>query len=226
MGSQKYITKREAAALLDVSLNTIARYMSKGLVRFEYRSKVAYIPEEDLLRLDRGRKDPAGVPLNQFTFQAMRVEIDSLRAQMAVVLKILNLRHMELSYTPAEYKNLYDGVNQLSSEGWPPHLEEQYSDLFLRIRIEDLEKIEPLVEDPHPWRPFLRLATSMHLRPWDKNLREIFAEGKKRLEQVAGMWCVLRGESSKNFDMLTKYHAAPFKPTMRRMKKSQGEQDG
>jgi hypothetical protein len=223
MGSQKYITKREAAALLDVSMRTVSKYLSLGLARFEYRGKVAYILEEDLLRLDNGRKNFAGNPLNRDTFEAMRVEIDSLKAQMAVVLRILNLRHMELSLTDLEYKNLYTGANQLASEGWPPHIEEQWSDVFLRLRIEDFEKLAALVDDPHPWRSFLRLATSMHASPWDKNLREIFAEGKKRLEQVAGMWCVLRGESSKNFDMLAKYHAAPFKVGMRRMKKAQAE---
>lgn len=223
MGSLKYITKREAAALLEVHSRTISRYMDRGLVRFEYREKVAYLVEEDVLRLDRGRKDPVGVPLNRDTFEAMRVEIDALRAQMAVVLKILNLQRMELNFqVPSEYKNLYDGANQLTAEGWPPHSEEQWSDVFLRLSIEDLEKIAGLVDDPHPWRPFLRLATSMHLRPWDKKLRETFAEGKKRIEQVAGMWCVLHGESSKNFDLLAKHHAAPFKPTLRRMKKAQG----
>lgn len=222
MGSQKYITRLEAAELLGISGRSISRYMDKGLIRFEYRGKVAYLLEEDVLHLDKGRKDPASTPLNRHTFERMQVEIDALKAQMAVVLRILNLRHMELTLTSAEYKNLYEGANQLASEGWPPHIEEQWSDVFLRIRVEDLEKIEPLVGDPHPWRAFLRLATSMHLRPWDKNLREIFAEGRKRLEQVAGMWCVLRGESSKNFDMLSKHHASPFKPTMRRMKKSQG----
>lgn len=221
MGSQKYITKREASKLLEVSERTVSRYLDKGLVRFEYRGKVAYLCEEDVLRLDKGRKDPIGVPLNRDTFERMRVDIEALQAQLAVVLRILNLQHMELTLTSSEYKNLYEGANQLASEGWPPHSEEQWSDMFLRIRIEDLEKIEPLVNDPHPWRTFLRLATSMHLRPWDKNLRDIFAEGKKRLEQVAAMWCVLRGESSKDFDMLTKYHAAPFKPTLRRMKRSQ-----
>jgi DNA-binding transcriptional MerR regulator len=223
MGSQKYITKKEAAELLRVTERTVTRYLDKGLLSFEYRGKVVYMLEEDVLRLDKGRKDPAGFPLNQDTFEKMQVEIDSLKSQMAVVLRILNLRHMELTLNDAEYKNLYDGANQLASEGWPPHVEEQWSDLFLRLRVEDFERIEPLVDDPHPWRSFLRLATSMHLKPWDKNLREVFAEGKKRLEQVAGMWCVLRGESSKDFDMLSKHHAAPFKPTMRRMKRSQAE---
>ena len=223
MGSQKYITRLEAAALLEVSGRTVSRYMDKGLIRFEYRGKTAFLLEEDILRLDKGRKDPAGSPLNRDTFERMQVEIDALKAQMAVVLRILNLRHMELTLTAVEYKNLYDGANQLASEGWPPHIEEQWSDVFLRLRVEDFEKIEPLVGDPHPWRSFLRLATSMQVRPWNKSLREIFAEGKKRLEQVAGMWCVLRGESSKSFDMLSKQHSAPFKPTLRRMKKAQAE---
>ena len=221
MGSLKYITKREAAALLDVTDRTITRYMNKGLVRFEYREKVAYLLEEDVLRLDKGRKDPLGFPLNRDIIEAMRVDLDALRGQMAVVLRILNLRHMELSLTDVEYKNLYDGANQLAAEGWPPHSEEQWSDLFLRLRVEDMKKLEEVTNDPHPWRAFLRLATSMHLRPWEKNLREIFAEGKKRIERVAGMWCVLRGESSKDFDMIAKHHAAPFKPTLRRMKKAQ-----
>ncbi len=221
MGSQKYITKKEAADLLKVSSRTISRYMDKGLIHFEYRSKVAYLLEEDILRLDKNRKDPAGTPLNRYTFERMQIELDALKAQMAVVLRILNLQHMELTLTSPEYKNLYDSANQLTAEGWPPHAEEQWSEMFLRIRIEDLEKIEPLVNDPHPWRAFLRLASSMYLHPWDRSLREIFAEGKKRLEQVAGMWCVLRGEGSKNLDLLLKHHAAPFKSTLRRMKKSQ-----
>lgn len=223
MGSQKYITKREAADLLEVSHRTITRYLDRGLIRFEYRGKTPYLLEEDVLRLDKGRKDPVGVPLNRDTFEQMRVELDAIRAQMAMVLRILNLGNMELNLTPIEYKNLYDGANQLASEGWSPHSEEQWSEVFLKLRVEDFEKIEPLVDDPHPWRSFLRLATSMHLRPWDKNLRNVFAEGKKRLEQVAGVWCILRGQTSKDFDMLSKEHSAPFKTTMRRMKRAQAE---
>lgn len=225
MGSSKYITKQRAAAILDVSDRTVTRYMKKGLLRFEYQKtgtgRSPYVVEEDVLRLQKGRKDLLATPLNRDILTALRMEIQTLKSQMAAVLKVLNLQHDELRFTPMEYKNAYEAADQYSVDGWPPHIEEPWADTFLRMRVEDLEKMVPVTNDAHPWKPFLRLATSMKLRPWNTKLRDVLAAGENNLRQMAGIWCVLKGDSPKTLDLLTERDAAPLNKLLRRMGKVQ-----
>ena len=144
-------------------------------------------------------------------------KVQTLESQMSAVMRILNIRHDALDLTGPEYKNLHIMAEHYSTEGWPPHAEETWADLFVRFRIEDLEQIAQVTDDQHPWRPFLKLVSTMHLNSYDTTWRNQLASGKTNIFQVAGIWCTLKGETSKTFDLLVKRDAEPSRKLVRKL---------
>ena len=220
MGS-RFVTKEQAAKVLDVSVRTISRYIRKGALQAECRGRRMLVNEEDVLSLKKGKRDPMSSSMTRDIIAKLQVEIQTLKTQMATVMKILNVRYDPLDLTIPEYTFLYQAAEQLSIDGWSPHMEEQWSEYFVRLQIEDLEKLEAVTNDPHPWRPILRLATTMHLNPYNKVLQDVLAAGRNNVHQVASVWCVLKEESPRTFDILLDRDTAPLKKLLRRLKKDQ-----
>jgi excisionase family DNA binding protein len=220
MGS-KYMTVEQAAAILSVSSRSIYRYVKRGVLRAQCEGRSVLILEEDLLNVKKGRHDALSSPVKRDVISVLQAEVQTLRMQMATVMRILNIRYTPLNFTIPEYLNLYQSAQQLSTEGWAPQHEEIWSEYFVRLTVEDFEGIELASEDKHPWRPFLRLAITMHLSPYNKHLVETFAAGRTNVQQVAGVWCVLREESPRTFDLLQERDAKPIKKLVRRLQKHQ-----
>lgn len=224
MGSSKFVTTRQAAQLLGVTMRTVYRYTTKGILSYKIedaKGKKLLIDEEDIIKWKKGRREVLANPLQRDIIAKQQAEIQTLKTQMATVMRLLNIRYDALNMTLPEYDTFYRAAEQASVEGWAPHSEEMWADYFVRIKTEDLEKISLATNDPHPWRPFLRLAATMHLNPWNKELTELLAAGRSNVQQVAGIWCVLKEESPRTFDVLQERDAAPLKKLVRRMQKAQ-----
>jgi excisionase family DNA binding protein len=207
MGS-RFVTTQQAADLLGVSVRTIYRYTRKGILQTECRRRSLYIAEDDLRQLIKGRRDVLTAPLQRDIIAKLIVEVQDIKTKMATVMRLLNLRNEPLTMTLPEYELFYRAAEQFSIEGWSPHIEETWAENFSRLRVEDFEQMEKAVGDPHPWRPFLRLVTTMYLNPWNADLREILATGKSNVQSTAGIWCVLKDESPRTFDILVERDAA------------------
>lgn len=218
---RRFITKEQAASVLGVSVRTVSRYIRKGILQAECRGRRMFVSEEDALHLKKGRHDPLTSSSTKDIIAKLNVDIQTLKAQMATITRILNVRYDPLNLTVPEYAHFYEAAEQMSVNGWSPHMEEIWADYFLRLRIDDLEKLESIVNDPHPWRHILRLATTMHLNPYRKELQETLAAGRNHIHQLAGIWCVLKEESPRTFDILLDRDAAPLKKLLRRLKKEQ-----
>lgn len=220
MGS-KFVSLEQAARMLDVDIRTVYRYMQRGVLASNREGKRVFIDEADLITFKKGKHDLLASPLQRDIISKLLAEIQTLKSQMATVMRILNVRYEPLGMTLPEYELFYKSAEQLSVEGWSPHVEEMWAEYFVRIKVEDFEKIELAVNDPHPWRPLLRLATTMHLNPWNKELTEMLAAGRTNIQQVAGVWCILKEVSPRTFDVLQERDAAPLKKLVRRMVKAQ-----
>lgn len=220
MGS-KYITVPEAAKRLGVGRRTIYRYSKRGLFRTQCVGRSLLILEEDFEQVKKGQREALTSPINKNIVTKLQVQVQTLTSQMATVLRILNIRYEPLGFTVPEYLRFYQSAQEMSTNGWSPFDEEMWADYFVRLTVEDLESIEMASEDKHPWRPVLRLVTTMHLNPYNKHLTEVLAAGHTNVKQVAGMWCVLHDESPRTFDLLQQRDAAPFKKLVRRLKKFQ-----
>lgn len=221
MGSSKYVTIQQAARYLGCSDRSIYRKTRRGQLEFRTEGRHVLILEDSLLTLKKGQHDLLTSRVTKETILKMQVELQTLKTQVATCMRILNVRYDPLNSTLPEYENMYKSAEQLSIEGWPPHVEEPWAEYFLRLRTEDFEKIEIVTHDVHPWRPFLRLANSMYAAPWSKELSDLLAAGKKNIENLAGIWCVLKEESPRAFDMLVERDGAPLKKLVRRMTKAQ-----
>jgi excisionase family DNA binding protein len=220
MGS-KYMTVEQAAAVLGVSTRSIYRYAERGVLRAQCEGRSVLILEEDLRQVKKGRHEALSSPVKKDVISVLQAQVQTLNMQMATVMRILNVRYTPLNLTIPEYLNIYKSAQQMSTEGWAPHHEEIWSEYFVRITIEDLEGIELASEDKHPWRPILRLATTMHLSPYNRHLTEMLAAGRMNVQHMAGIWCVLREESPRTFDLLQERDAAPLKKLVRRLQKYQ-----
>lgn len=226
MGSSKFMTTKQAAKLLGVSMRTIYRYTAKGLLGYECEGRTLMVSEEDVVKLKKGRHDILSSPLQRDIIVKLQAEVQALRTEMETVKRLLNLKYEKLDLTLPQYELLYRSAEQMSLEGWAPHAEEQWAEYFVRLKVEDLEKIELAVEDPHPWRPFLRLAATMHLNPYNRDLTELLAAGRTNIQQTAGIWCTLKGVTPRTFDVLQERDAAPLKKLVRRLKKDQLKDEG
>lgn len=220
MGS-KYLTVEQAAAILGVSTRSIYRYAKRGVLRAQCQGRSVLVLEEDLREVKKGRHDILSSTVKKDIVSTLQAQVQMLTMQMATVMRLLNVRYEPLKFTIPEYMNLYQTAQQMSVEGWSPHSEEMWSEYFVRITVEDFEGIEFATEDKHPWRPILRLATTMHLNPYNKQLTEMLAAGRTNVQRVAGVWCVLRDESPRTFDLLQERDAAPLKKLLRKLHKFQ-----
>lgn len=223
----RWITKEEAAKMMDCSLKSIYRYTRRGLLRSQYEvqdgKKRFLVNEDDLQVLTKGRRDLLNSPYTRDMINMLLLDVQTLKTQMATVLRILNVNYVPLSFSDGEYRAFYMAANQFSTDGWSPHVEDQWADYFVRLKVEDLDQLERITMDTHPWRPVLRLAVAMHLRPWNTRLRDLFGTGRSNVHQVAGMWCILKDRSQKEFHMLAERDAAPSRKLLRRITKEQDQ---
>jgi hypothetical protein len=218
-----YITKEKAAEILDCSIKSVYRYAKRGLIRTKYEGKKFFVSEEDLHSLTKGRRDVMNSPYTRDVINMLVLDMQTVKTQMATVLRILNINYVPLGLSEHEYLNFYQSAIQMSTEGWSPHVEDQWADYFVRLKIEDLNSMERITGDEHPWRPILKLAASMHLRPWNTRLRDLLGSGRSNVHQVAGMWSVLKERSQKEFHMLVDRDSAPSRKLIRKLAKDQDQ---
>ncbi len=217
--SNKVLTRERAATLLGCSTRTIQRYLKRGLIKPAFVGRKMGVYEDDILNLRNAREIENPTVLDRDLVMKLMVKVETLESQVATMMRILNVKFEPLNLSDPEYRNLYAMIDAYSIQGWPPHVEQQMADLFVRFRIEDLEKMEAVTGDQHPWRPILRLAVTMHLGPQDQGLRDQLAAGRTNVHNVSGMWCTVKGDSPKTFDLLAKRDAAPVKKLLRQIGK-------
>lgn len=215
------MTVAQAAAVLGVSTRSIYRYAKRGVLRAQCEGRSVLVLEEDLREVKKGRHEALSSSVKKDVVSTLQAQVQTLTMQMATVMRLLNVRYEPLKFTIPEYLNFYQTAQQMSVEGWAPHSEEMWSEYFVRITVEDFEGIEFATEDKHPWRPILRLATTMHLNPYNRHLTDMLAAGRTNVQRVAGVWCVLREESPRTFDLLQERDAAPLKKLLKKLHKFQ-----
>lgn len=190
--------------------------MQQGKLRVVTEGNISGIPEEEVYRLKQVLTGPNPSKLD---VSLLLARVLTLENKVAVLERIANVRYEPLNLTLPEYRTLYQMAEMLSAQGWSPHMEEQWADTLVRLKLEDLERLEEATDDAHPWRVFLKMATSMHLNCYQEDLRSQFAAGKNNVLQVAGIWCTLKGESPKTFDLLVERDATPNKKLMKQLSK-------
>lgn len=222
----RVMTKTEAAKLLGVSERGVYRYISRGYLRLAHDSGRTGVWESEVLGLKRVRDADAErrgellpFAVNKTTLAMLHARIRTLEMQMTVIARILGVRHDPLGLTDPELAALATTAAGLAEEGWPPHVEEMWAGVFVRLRLEDLEQLERLTGDDHPWRPFHRLCATMCLVPYNPELRAEFVQGRTNLFGLAGVWAHMKGISPSKAESMVANQAAPHSRVVRRMGK-------
>lgn len=188
-----------AAKFLGVSDRTIRNYIKEGLLATTIRSgdRKKWLDPLEVGELKRDRDElGARAIVSRKEVLSLRAEVRRLRAEMDVVLRMLDTKSNPLHMPPSYAKDLHAACHaQIVQTGWSIEEIEPWTAVFLRIEEEDLQTIKNVTDDPRPWKPYLQLcvnmsvyvasldayATSLELQ----NLHRDLAEGRRRMRVAA-----------------------------------------
>lgn len=225
MGSQNegtFLTKAQAGARLNVTARSVSTYIRQGFLRPVKRGNHVGVLEEDVLALlATWSSSKSRIPLNSETVERFHAELRTLRREMDTVLRILNVRREPLSLTGPELVALYKTASSYSHQGWPPQAEEAWADYLLKLRPQHFSQIEKITNDKHPWRPFLRLAATMHVQPYNQELLLQLSSARDHLLEMAHIWFDMKSISLRALDRMVREDTKPSKVLLRRLSKAQ-----
>lgn len=191
MSGSKTMTKEAAARRLGVSLRHVFSLTRRGLLRTTDLDDTA-VRRMDVERLCRLRENPAE-HADDRNLMRLSARMTRLEKRLDVASRMLGLYQEPLELNAHELRSFMEMAAFNAHKGWAPHAEEMWADVFERLRLEDLEALEGLTGDEHPWRAFYRLCLTMHHAPFDEAIRERLVDGQQNLRDVATVWCHRKG---------------------------------
>lgn len=212
-----FLTKEEAAQILEKTTRSVYRYIEKGWLATAHQGPLIGTTRSSVYQL----KAEMEREINPYLLHIKQLEhrLSVAESRISAMMRMLNLRNEPLMLTDPEAKSLYDMVDYCSKQGWAPHAEETLIDSFLRMRDENLEQFESVTTDEHPWRPFLMLAGTMRAALYDRKLQNDADLAASHLNVLALMWCKRKGETTKTFDLLVARDATPLGKLIRRLER-------
>jgi excisionase family DNA binding protein len=215
MGS-RLLTKKEAAQVLGCSVRTVFYKIQRGELRPYSNGPMVCVSEEDVIALRDSKKKSDGeralpFAINRQTLLRHDTEIRTLRHELDQVLRVLNIRREPLRVSDIELVSLYKTATQYATEGWPPQIEETWASHFMRFQVHHLQALEGLTKDNHPWRPFLRLASTMALRPYNTELSLQLVSGRESLQSLTTVWFEINRLSPRQLDAMLMKEGKPGK---------------
>ena len=203
MGSVfEYVSIQKAAEALNVTPRSIYRYINRGHLRTYKEGQSLLVSRQDLQTLIEIGRDKRNFGLNKKSVAQLEAKVHVLEHEVDVIKRILDLRREPLSLDPDELEHLYRMAVHHITVSWSPHQEEMWSEVFVRLTLEDLEKLEEAVEDPHPWRPFFQLAKAIFDNPHDPDLKLQLNAGKNNVEKLAYIWAKKDEKDAKDLDRM------------------------
>lgn len=161
MSHDNTMSQAEAASFLGVTERTIRNYIKKGLLSKIKAGSRVRIPSEEIISLKEDI-DSANPTLSKQEFLRLRAKVRRLESNMEVVLRMLDAKDAPLSLNPEYSSELYSfAIQHLKRGKWEAGEIDPWCDIFDRLSEDDLMTLAKSVDDPHPWRVFLRLCTAM-----------------------------------------------------------------
>ena len=193
--SSELITVNEASRILGVSVRTIRRYVSTGLLQYKgNRGSAKLLSATDVGDLRR-TKDTNPVIRRRETIE-LRAKLQRLEAQMETVLRILDAKDTPIGVSPEYGKTLLQYcLDQLKRGAWTEDEVKPWLEVFLRIDETDFMTIAVSSKEPKPWKPFLLLNMEMarHVSTHEdyqtsltlQSSHKLLCEGRRRLRMSA-----------------------------------------
>lgn len=185
MGSVfEWISVPKAAEALNVSVRQVYKYISRGQLTALQEGKTRSVNRKDVKALIDAKKKGLPRAVNALLVLRMDAEIQILKKQLETVMRMLDIRYEPLELDKDDLNNLYEMAAHHLTTPWSPHEETMWCDVFVRIRLEDMEKIES--EDP--WRPFLSLVKIMFNNPYNTDNKLMLSAGRENIERIGFAW--------------------------------------
>lgn len=185
MGSVfEWISIPKAAEALEVSVRQVYAYIKQGQLTALQEGKKRSVNRKDVKALIDAKKKGIPRAINALVVLRMDAEIQVLKKQVETVMRLLDIRFDPLGLDKEDLNNLFVMAAHYLTVPWSPHEETMWCDVFVRMRLEDLEKID----QPDPWRPFLSLSKVMFDKPYTEENKLLLSSGKENMERIAFAW--------------------------------------
>lgn len=195
--SSPELSRSAAAKLLGVSTRTLHTYEKQGLLSVRKDGNVKLfdpVEVEELRQAQQETKKRSVVTLRELAF--LKARLARVEADLAVMARILDTKSEPLRMNTAYARDLFAAAAaQVQAGAWEPGEMQPWSEIFLRIDEEDFRTIAEGVEDPKPWKVFLRLCVAMsaHISTLDgylssmdlQGLHRRLVEGRRRMRVAA-----------------------------------------
>lgn len=177
------------------------------------------IPEEDVTTLLRAGDLLTDIAFNKTNFLKLYEDVQYLKSRLHTLERVYDVQFDRLNLEDKELHQLYEAAKNYSQEGWPPHVEQQWADTFVRLHVDDLRQLQTYLKEDHPWKPFYLLCNCMHQAPFNKFLRDQFNAGRHHMQQLVTLWGQVRGESPTIINALVRDEAEPMKRLLNKLHK-------
>lgn len=200
-----FVSKSAAAKALGVSLRSVYRLVDGGKLRASHTGRNSGVNAEDLARLvaDRTKRDSTlPVTLSRAFAGEILARMTRFEQRVNTLEQILDIRREDLELSDAELMTLHRAAQESLDTDWMAPMEETWGGVFIRLQIEQFEKLEAMLRDKHPWVVFYRLSIRMAQKPKFDFHRDLLIAGRNHLRDAAILWCVTRGETAAGANML------------------------
>lgn len=206
MGSVfEYITIEKAGEALNVSRRTVYRYISLGHLRTVKDGRQQLVSRKDVRTLlDLDKKRNQSYAAHKVSVAALEARVHVLENVVETMKRLLDIRREPMELTAPEMLSLYRMAQHHLTVAWSPHEEDQWTEVFARMRLENLETLEEVVEDEDPWRPFHQLCRVILANPHNIDLSLKLNAGKNNLEKLAYVWSKRSGKNVKQLARIVK----------------------
>ncbi len=163
--SNTHMTVEEAARHLGVSHRTVRSYIARDLlptVRVAGSRRKWLLPDavEELCK-DQCGASPSSIGDVRRELLEARASLRRLRAEMDVVLRMLDVHESPLNLDATSAQKLHDtAIEDLRATSWTLDEMSQWAEVLLRLNEEDLRAVAATTRT-RPWSPFLRLCVDM-----------------------------------------------------------------
>jgi hypothetical protein len=192
----EFISKVEAAKMLHINERTVFRYVVQGKLRLCVRGRHHGVRRSDIRQLLRDREDPLPLAMNRRTLALARAELRIARMELDQCKDVLNMRWTPLGLTGEQLVERYQQAMFHVKDGCADAPLREWVEFLLRLRHHDLETIEALTKDAHPWRPFFHIAAGLDPRlnqqAKEPALAKYLAAAREHVDMMVYAWIVAR----------------------------------
>lgn len=199
MGSVfEHISIEKAAKSLSFSRRRIYYLIKEGKLRTFKEGHKQLVFREDVAQIIASRETPSKIPFNQTAMAQQESRIHILETRVNFLMRLHDLHNDPLGLTALDLKGFHEMAELCLHTNWSPPQEDMWNDFFIRLQLEDLEKVQKALPDVTPWLVFHSLCRVLMAKPFDNGIKLQLRAGKVNIERIAYVWSTTQKKDSKN----------------------------